>query len=468
MRRTPVASAPSAIAYAVGWTQHTVGVQLIRTAAIIQLLLGNIGRPGGGILALRGHASIQGSTDIPTLYNILPGYLTMPHTEDYGGLDAYVEATTAPGGFWGNADAYIVSLLKAWWGSAATSENDFCFDYLPRIDDDNSHYWTVQQMLQGKVSGYIVAGENPAVGSANGKAQRLGLAQLDWLVVRDLVEIETAAFWYDSPEIESGELTTGGDRDRGVLHARRDSRREGRLVHEHAAAPAVALQGRRAEGGLPVGALVLLPPRQEDPREARGLDRARRTSRSCDLTWGYPTQGQIEEPSAEAVLAEINGWDGNGQALASYTDLKADGSTACGCWIYCGVFAGGRNLAARRKPHWEQSYTALEWGWAWPANRRVIYNRASAAPDGSPWSERKRYVWWDAEKREVDGRRHARLRGGQIAGLRALRRRERARRDPRRRSVHHAGRRSRLALRAPGPERRPAADPLRAAGVARP
>src|SRR5919109_3586158 len=198
----------SAFCYAVGWTQHTVGVQYIRTAAIIQLLLGNIGRPGGGIMALRGHASIQGSTDIPTLYNILPGYLPMPHTEHYGGLEGDIEATSSPGGWGGEMDTYVTSLLKAWWGGAATKENDFCFEYLPRIDDDNSNYWTVQQMLQGKVKGYVVVGENPAVGSANGKANRLALSKLDWPVVRHLVEIATASFWYDSPEIESGGLET--------------------------------------------------------------------------------------------------------------------------------------------------------------------------------------------------------------------------------------------------------------------
>jgi len=168
-----------AFVYAVGWTQHTKGVQVIRTAAIVQLLLGNMGRPGGGIMALRGHASIQGSTDIPTLFNILPGYLTMPHVEHYGGLDGYIEKSTAPGGWWGKADAYMVSLLKAWWGAAATPENEFCFSYLPRIDKDNSNYWTVGQMLEGNVKGYLVAGQNPGVGSANGKANRLGLANLD-------------------------------------------------------------------------------------------------------------------------------------------------------------------------------------------------------------------------------------------------------------------------------------------------
>src|SRR5437870_8681056 len=197
----------AAICYALGWTQHSKGVQIIRTAAILQLMLGNIGRPGGGIIALRGHASIQGSTDIPTLYNTLPGYLQMKHVDDSPTLKDYIEENTAPAGWWGKLDTYVVSLLEAWWGPAATEDNDFCFDYLPRIDDDNSNYWTVQQMLQGKVKGYMIAGENPAIGSANGRAQRLGLAKLDWLVVRDLVEIETAAFWYDSPEIESGELS---------------------------------------------------------------------------------------------------------------------------------------------------------------------------------------------------------------------------------------------------------------------
>src|SRR5256714_835687 len=147
-----------AIVYAVGWTQHTVGVQIIRAAAIIQLLLGNIGRPGGGIVALRGHASIQGSTDNATLFNILPGYLSMPKSTAKPGLKNYIKEAKAPAGWWGHADAFIVSLLKAWWGSAATKENEFCFDYLPKIDEDHSEDWTFVQILEGKVNGYILAG----------------------------------------------------------------------------------------------------------------------------------------------------------------------------------------------------------------------------------------------------------------------------------------------------------------------
>ena len=388
--------------YAVGWTQHTVGVQTIRSAAIIQMLLGNMGRPGGGIMALRGHASIQGSTDIPTLYNLLPGYLTMPHVEHYGGLQEYIDRSTPKGGWWGNADAYIVSLLKAWWGAAATKENEFCFSYLPRVDDDNSNYWTVKQMLEGKVKGYIVAGENPAVGSANGKANRLALANLDWLVVRDLVEIESASFWYDSPEIESGELrpeeigtevffmpaSTHLEKDGSFTNTQR-------LLQWHFRAVDPS-EDCRSELWFYFHLGKKIRERLKESQDPKDLP-------IQQLTWSYPTSGEIEEPSAEAVLAEINGYDHLGQALAGYPLLKADGSTTCGCWIYCGVFAGEVNMAARRKPHWEQNYTALEWAWAWPANRRLLYNRASADPSGKPWSERKKLVWWDAEQEKWTG-----------------------------------------------------------------
>src|SRR5689334_1609157 len=198
----------SAFVYAVGWTQHTVGVQYIRAASVIQLLLGNMGRPGGGILALRGHANIQGSTDIPTLFNILPGYIPMPHPESHGKLDEFIENMGPTTGAWGSLRSYIVSLLKAWWGDAATEENDFAFDYLPRINGDHSNYATMMRMLDGGVKGFFAVSENPAVGSANGKLNRKAMAALDWLVVRDLVEVETAAFWKDSPEIETGELRT--------------------------------------------------------------------------------------------------------------------------------------------------------------------------------------------------------------------------------------------------------------------
>src|SRR6201988_4278189 len=197
----------AALCYAVGWTQHSKGVQIIRAAAILQLLLGNIGRPGGGILALRGHASIQGSTDIPTLYDILPGYLPMPLLGiDADNLADYIAKHRDLTGWWWNFDKYIVSLLKAYYGEAAKKENDWGFDWLPRVTGDHSHQGYFLDMMDGKVEGFFVMGQNPAVAAPNSRLERTALSKLKWLVVRDLVELETASFWYDSPEVERGEL----------------------------------------------------------------------------------------------------------------------------------------------------------------------------------------------------------------------------------------------------------------------
>ena len=386
----------SAFCYAVGWTQHTVGVQYIRTAAILQLLLGNIGRPGGGIMALRGHASIQGSTDIPTLFNLLPGYIPMPHAEAYDGLADFIDRNAAKSGAWGAMDAYMISLLKAWWGDAATADNDFCFDYLPRISGDHSAVATAMAMLDGTCKGYFLVGENPVVGTANGRLHRRALAQLDWLVVRDLVEIESATFWKDGPEIETGalrpeEIGTEVFLFPAAAHVEKDGSftNTQRLLQWHQKAlepPGDArsdlwfffhlgriLRHKLAGSG--------------DPKDRPLLE----------LTWDYPTEGPLEEPSAEAVLAEVNGFGPDGAPLSGPLELKADGSTRCGCWIYCGVYAGGTNQADRRKPGSEQSWVAPEWGWAWPSNRRILYNRASADPQGKPWSQRKALVWWDEQ-----------------------------------------------------------------------
>jgi len=392
----------SAFVYSVGWTQHTVGVQYIRTASILQALLGNIGRPGGGILALRGHASIQGSTDIPTLFDLLPGYIPMPHAHSNEDLDSFVEAEQTQKGYWAGMRGYTVSLLKSWWGAAAREDNDFCFDYLPRLTGSHSSYETVMAQLAGECKGYFLLGENPAVGSANSRLQRLAMAKLDWLVVRDFSLIESATWWKDGPEIESGELRTA---DIGTevffMPAAAHTEKAGSFTntqrmlqwhHQAAEPPGDARSelwfmfhlGRRI--------------REKLAGSAAEMDRP-----VLDLTWDYPTAGELAEPGAEAVLAEINGCDADGKPLSSYQELKDDGSTACGCWIYSGVYAGGVNQAARRKPGGQQDWVAGEWGWAWPANRRILYNRASAGPDGKPWSERKALVWWDPEQGKWTG-----------------------------------------------------------------
>ena len=386
----------TALVYSVGWTQHTVGVQYVRTAAILQALLGNMGRPGGGILALRGHASIQGSTDIPTLFDLLPGYLPMPAAGTHQDLDAYVADIAMTKGFWANTRAFMTSLLKAYWGPAATAGNGFCFDYLPRLTGDHSTYATVLEQLNGRCQGYFLFGQNPAVGSANARMQRLGMANLDWLVVRDMTMIESATWWQDGPEIETGEMRTPDIRTEVFfLPAAAHTEKAGSFTntqrmlqwHHEAVAPA-------GDARSDLWFIYHLGGRIREKLAASAEDRDRPV---LDLTWDYPVHGPLAEPSAEAVLAEVNGWDADGQPLSGFAQLSDDGSTACGCWIYSGVYAGGVNQAARRKPGSEQSWVAPEWGWAWPANRRILYNRASADPDGKPWSERKAYVWWDPE-----------------------------------------------------------------------
>jgi formate dehydrogenase major subunit len=393
----------SALVYAVGWTHHSVGAQNIRAAAIIQLLLGNIGRPGGGIMAMRGHASIQGSTDIPTLFNLLPGYIPMPSSVGNDTFDDFVESVRGEQqkGFWRNADTYIVSLLKEYWGDNANADNDFCYDYLPRISGDHGTYRTVMDMVDGAVSGYFLLGQNPGVGSAHGRLQRLGMANLDWLVVRDLAMIESATFWRDSPEIETGEIVPKECRTEvfffpAASHVEKEgtfTQTQRMLQWREKAVEPSGDQRSDLWFFFHLGRLL---------RERLAGSTAERDRPLLDLFWDYETHG--DEPSAEHVLRRISGQDvETGEQLDGYLDLKADGSTLAGCWIYSGVFADGVNQAARRKGRLEQDDYALEWGWVWPYNRRILYNRASADPAGKPWSERKACVWWDEARGEWTG-----------------------------------------------------------------
>ena len=404
----------AAICYAVGWTQHSKGVQIIRTASILQLLLGNIGRPGGGILALRGHASIQGSTDIPTLYDILPGYLAMPRGGQEETLRQYLDVHTTKTGLWSSTPAYFISLLKAYYGRHALAENDFGYNWLPKITADHSFFEYLYAMADGKVEGMFLIGQNSAVGAPNSRLQRKSMAKLKWFVIRDMVETEPARFWRDSAEIERGELKTEeietevfffpaaghAEKEGAFTNTQRlvqwrekavdppgDSRSDAWFIHQLA----LRLIAKAKASGDPI----------DEPLRA--------------LDWWYP-EDEEGEPKMEAVLAEINGWktilrpgdagvvfgqdrDGNphhGSQIDSYEELKADGLTACGCWIYSGVFASdGVNKANARKP---KDYLGHGWGFSWPSDRRIIYNRASAKPNGEPWSERKKLVWWGSEK----------------------------------------------------------------------
>ncbi len=389
-----------AICYAVGWTHHSTGVQIIRAAAIIQALLGNVGRPGGGILALRGHTSIQGSTDIPTLYNMLPGYLPQPHAyKPHDTLKAYLEVEQTPTGWWSNFPKYAVSLLKAWYGDRATKDNDWGYDWLPKIVGDHSQLPLTLAVRDGLIKGLFVMGQNPAVGSSNAGMVRRGLAKLEWMVVRDVAETETATFWQHE-DLNPDEVGTevflmpgslAGEKAGTFTNTHRllqwhdkvvegpgDSRSELWFVH-HLARRVKALYASST-----------------DPK-----DLAVRY-----LTWDYPEHGPNRDPDAEAVLKEINGytWPGRDQ-IADFKELKDDGSTACGCWIYTGAFpADDHNKTRdRRADGPDGPGTHLGWAFAWPSNRRTLVNRASADPDGKPWSERKKLVWWDAGKGKWTG-----------------------------------------------------------------
>jgi formate dehydrogenase major subunit len=410
----------AAVCYAVGWTQHSKGVQIIRAAAILQLLLGNIGRPGGGILALRGHASIQGSTDIPTLYDILPGYLSMPRKGDET-LQQYFDKYTKKTGLWAHYPEYMVSTLKAYYGKRATAQNDFGYGFLPKLTGNHSFFEYLYQMLDGKMEGMFLMGQNPAVGAPNSRLQRKALSKLKWLVVREMVEIESANFWRESPEVERGELKPEeieteifffpaaghAEKEGAFTNTQRllqwrekavdppgDARSDGWFIHQLA----LRLIAKAKQSGDPL----------DEPLRA--------------LDWWYP-EDELGEPKMEAVLAEINGWqtepvaagadrggnDGvlfggvdragnphHGRQINGFPELKADGSTACGAWIYSGVFGrDGVNKANSRK---SRDYLGHGWGFSWPSDRRIIYNRASARPDGRPWSERKKLIWWDSEK----------------------------------------------------------------------
>lgn len=396
----------TAFAYAVGWTQHTVGVQYIRAAAILQTLLGNIGRPGGGIMALRGHANIQGATDIPTLYDLLPGYLPMPSAlRDEQTLAEYLAACDVAGGGWSTADASIVSLLKAYYGDAATAENDYAYAYLPQIVGDHSALPTQIAMKDGNVEGYFVIGMNPAASGLNSELARAAMERLSWMVVIDSYETETSAFWKRegtdpasiSTEIFALPAATILEKDGTMVNTNR-------LLQWHDRAVLPAGDARSdlfyiSEIGKRIKALYA---GSTDPKDRPILD----------LTWDYesdePADRDRGEPSATRVLQEINGYHvvpgrsaADSPQIASSSELRADGSTACGAWIYSGVFPDKSTNVARARVG--DAEAALGWGFAWPANRRMLYNRASADKDGVPWSERKRYMAWDAEKNAWTG-----------------------------------------------------------------
>jgi formate dehydrogenase major subunit len=400
----------TSFAYAVAWTQHTYGVQIIGACALLQLLLGNMGRPGAGVMALRGHASIQGSTDVPTLYHSIHGYMPHPTAlKKHDTLSDYLSAETLPTGWWANMPKYVVSYMKSMYGDNATAENQFGWDWHPKIVGDHSHMATFAAMNAGRVKGMLCIGQNPAM-SLNAKLERAAMRKLDWLVVKDNWVHETATFWKNAPEVRNGEVKT---QDIGTevffFPSTQVAELEGTFTntqrmlqfhHKAAEAPGDC----RADTLFTYDLGKRLKKLYADSTLPR--DQGFKA-----LMWDFEHENEHErklgEPSALKILREMNGYySGEPERhVSGFGDLKDDGSTTCASWIYSGVYpAPDRNLAARRTPDAPgQRGAHLNWAWAWPANRRIMYNRASADADGKPWSERKKWVWWDSEQKKWGG-----------------------------------------------------------------
>jgi formate dehydrogenase major subunit len=396
------------VTYALNLTQHTNGVENIRSLCMLQLLLGNIGRPGGGVVALRGHANVQGATDLELLYHELPGYLATPLRDQHPDLKAYLEKETPKGGFWTNKPKFMVSLLKAFYDDAATKDNEFGYQWLPKraSADAYSHQHIFVDMYEGKIKGFLADGQNPAVGGPNAKLAREAMAKLDWLLVVDIFLTETAEFW-KAPGVQAKDINT----EVFFLPAAPAAEKDGSLTntmrliqwHERAVKPPGDV---RSDADFFCSLAHRLQKLYAGSKKERD-----RGFLAANFTYG----AKPDEPDMVEVLKEINGVateditdkDGKvvykkGQPINTFAHLTDDGKTTSGCWIYTGVTVEGPdgkvvNKAAGRKPAEDKDYLAHGWGFSWPANRRILYNRASADLHGKPWSDRKKLIWWDTQ-----------------------------------------------------------------------
>lgn len=384
-----------ALLYAMGGTQHSTGVQIIRGYCILQLLLGNMGISGGGINALRGENNVQGSTDMALLFDLLPGYLGAPMEAAHPTLKDYLEKETPKAGFWINKPKYLVSLLKAYWGEAAQKENDFAYDYLPKAGkgfQGAGYSWIplFEAMGAGAIKGLLCWGMNPAVSSANLNQTYQALARLEWLAAFDLWETDTSVFW-KRPGVDPKTVKTevflfpavdALEKEGGVTNS-------GRWIQWRYQAIKPRGDGHSDLWYVNRLGLELKKLYQEDPKAVF-------PDPIVKLNWGYG-----DDPDVHLVAKEINGYTvADKKQLPNFLGLKDDGATACGCWIFSGFYPGPDkkdNKAAARVPT-DPSGLGLYPGWsfAWPVNRRILYNRCSTDPQGQPWNKDRTLVRWDA------------------------------------------------------------------------
>ncbi len=399
--------------YALGWTQHTTGAQNIRSMAMIQLLLGNMGMPGGGVNALRGHSNVQGITDLALLSTSTPGYLVLPTDRettyaDYIKSRAFKPLRPGQTSFWQNYEKFFVSQQKSFFGAAATKDNDWAYDYLPKFDTTYDVLKMVDMMAAGQMNGLFCQGLNIMMASPDKNKVVAGLGKLKWLVSIDPLETETARFWENHGEFNNVD-TKSIQTEVIQLPASAYAEEEGSCTNS---SRVVMWHWKAADGpGESRSDMEIVSELHLRLRSLYAKEGGAFPDPIVKLTWNYT---RPHNPDPQEVLKEINGYaledlpdpvDPSrimlraGQLLPSFGVMRADGKTAGGMWIYTGVFTEAGNMSMRRDAG---DPTGLgiypNWGFAWPANRRILYNRASADPDGKPWSERKKYVWWNGSR----------------------------------------------------------------------
>ena len=406
------------ILYALGWTQHSTGSQMIRTMAMVQTLLGNIGLSGGGINALRGHSNIQGLTDLGLMSNLLPGYMTLAgeKEQDFQGyLDKRATKPLRPGqmSFWQNYPSFHVSLMKSWYGEAATKENNWCYEWLPKLDKPYDVLQVFELMHQGKMNGYFAQGFNPLASFPNKAKIGEALAKLKYLVVLDPLATETSEFWKNFGvfnNVDPAKIRTEVFRLPSTCFAEEDGSlvNSSRVLQWHykgADAPGEA----RGDAEIIAGLFLKL-------RELYRKEGGAFPDPILNLTWPYQV---AESPAPEELAREFNGKaladvtdpkDATkvlakaGEQLAGFAQLRADGSTACGCWIFSGAWTQAGNLMARRDNSDPSGLgNTPNWAFAWPANRRILYNRASCDSAGKPWDPRRKVISWSALDKKWQG-----------------------------------------------------------------
>ncbi len=409
------------VCYAMGWTQHTVGVQNIRAFAIVQLLLGNIGMAGGGVNALRGESNVQGSTDQGLLNHILTGYNPTPTASDVD-LKTYLEKHTPKTkepksvNWWSNRPKYVISYLKAIYGDNATKENDFCFSYLPKRDDGKDYSWLslFDDMYNGKIKGFFAWGQNPACSSGNAGKVRNALAKLDWLVCVNLWDNETASFW-KGPGMDPKKIKT----EVFMLPCASSVEKEGSVTNSGRIVQwrykAVNPPGKAMPDAEIINEIYFRVKKLYE--KEKGIF----PEPILKLTWEYGEKdknGKIKHVDIEKISKEMNGYFTadiaehpidkkaykKGQQVPSFVLLRDDGTTACGNWVYSGSHTDAGNMKKRRG---KEDPTGLglfpNWAWAWPLNRRIVYNRASVDLQGNPWDPKRAVIKWDPVEKKWIG-----------------------------------------------------------------